>query len=188
MIMTLFVPLATLLLGHALIATEFRQKTQLFLEGLPLPRWKMLAVKHAFGLLLIVCGVLAIFGAAWWSSKGREAMTPQFAGILLVKMLGWSWFCYSFCFAHAFLGRYRTIFALALFFGLAFAEGKGVPVDSFGPFHLMDHRFPYERNVWPLQSLWVDAALIVGFTSLGFLLGLIRDATLGDVAGRKDVL
>ena len=54
-----FVPIACLVLGQVLIATEFRQKTQLFLEGLPLPRWRMLAVKFTLGLALLVVSVAA---------------------------------------------------------------------------------------------------------------------------------
>jgi hypothetical protein len=59
-----FAPLACLVLGQVLIATEFRQKTQLFLEGLPLPHWRMLAVKFALGLAVLVGSTAAMLFVA----------------------------------------------------------------------------------------------------------------------------
>ena len=47
-------PIACLVIGNALIAAEFRQHTQVFLEGLPLPRWMMLSVKYGFGLVFVL--------------------------------------------------------------------------------------------------------------------------------------
>ncbi|MEO0416676.1 MAG: hypothetical protein AAF226_17175, partial [Verrucomicrobiota bacterium] len=58
-------PLAGLILAHLLVAIEFRYQTQIFLEGLPLPRWRMLAIKAVIGHL---CMVLYAWGGvviAW---------------------------------------------------------------------------------------------------------------------------
>src|SRR5436190_5130922 len=65
-------PAGAMLLGNALIASEFRHKTQLFLEGLPVPRWKLLAVKYAtlLGALLLVTVVL--LAGAWLGGRQSE--------------------------------------------------------------------------------------------------------------------
>ena len=38
-----FIPLPLYVVCHFLVAVDFRQKAQLFLEGLPLPRWRWCA-------------------------------------------------------------------------------------------------------------------------------------------------
>jgi hypothetical protein len=180
-----FIPLACLVLGQVLIATEFRQKTQLFLEGLPLPRWRMLAVKFLLGLGAIVAAVGLALALAWWRARHSEAMTPRFALLLAVKSLGWVWFFYTLCFAHAFLGRYRAIFAVAVLFGLLYAVQSGIELSKFGPFALVDTRFAYERFVFPTEALIVTAALGGGLVLLGFSLGLMRDATVATLLAEK---
>ncbi len=180
-----FVPLACVVLGQVLIATEFRQKTQLFLEGLPLPRWRMLAVKFVLGMLSMLAAVGLALGFAWWRARQSEAMTPRFVLLLALKSFGWVWFLYTLCFAHAFLGRYRVMFAVAVVFGMIFATQSGLELSAFGPFALVDARFPYERLVMPVQALVLTAALGAGLAALGFVLGLVRDATVAALLAEK---
>ena len=180
-----FLPVTGLVLGNALVAGEFRQRTQVFLEGLPMPRWLMIAVKYTIGLLAIVAAAEIILGAGWWASHGSEALTPVFAGLLTVKAAGWAWFCWSLCFAHAFLGRYRIATGLVIVGGLLWAEQKGMMIDRFGPFDLVGERFPYERLNWPVQQLWITAAVCASLTAFGFALGLVRDATLATMLSEK---
>lgn len=180
-----FVPLGCVMLGQALIASEFRQKTQLFLEGLPLPRWRMLAVKFTLGLITLLGAVGIAIGLAWWKARHTEAMTPRFAGLLALKSAGWIWFCYSFCFAHAFLGRYRIIFGVAVLVGWIAAANSGVEMSAFGPFALIDPRFPYERLIIPREALIVTALLGGGLAAMGFSLGLVRDATVASLLAEK---
>lgn len=182
----LFLPPACLVLGNALIAGEFRHRTQIFLEGLPMPRWMMLAVKYALGLIIALGSATVILAAAWWSSRGGEAMTPRFTWLLLVKALGWAWFCWALCYSHAFLGRYRIMVGVIIVGGLLWAQnGAGMMVSRFGPFELIGNRFAYERFVWPVEALWFTLALIVSITGFGFALGLVRDATLASMLSEK---
>lgn len=180
-----FVPLACIVLGQALIAAEFRQKTQLFLEGLPLPRWRMLAVKFLLGLVTLLGSVGLALGFAWWRARHSEAMTPQFVWLLALKSAGWVWFFYTLCFAHAFLGRYRVVFAVAVLFGLLFASAAGFELSAVGPFALVDSRFGYERLIVPREALISTAALGAALTGLGFTLGLVRDATVASLLAEK---
>lgn len=180
-----FVPLACLVLGQVLIATEFRQKTQLFLEGLPLPRWRMLAVKFTLGLAVVSVSIAAALFVAWHRARGSEAMTPRFATLLALKSAGWVWFFYTLCFVHSFLGRYRVPFGVALFFGWLALSGAGVRIAAFGPFALVDQRFAYEREVLPVAALVVTAGVGFGLACLGFALGLVRDATVASLLAEK---
>ena len=182
---TTYVPLAALVLGQMLIATEFRQKTQLFLEGLPLPRWRMLAVKFALGLAVLAGAIGAAIFAAWWHARGAEAITPRFATLVALKSAGWVWFIYTLCFAHAFLGRYRVGFGLTLLFGFFALDATGVRISEFGPFALIDHRFAYERFELPGRALAITAALGLGLAGLGFALGMVRDATVASLLAEK---
>ena len=180
-----FVPLACLVLGQLLIATEFRQKTQLFLEGLPLPRWRMLAVKFALGLGTLSAAIGGALVVAWWSARGSEALTPRFAALLALKSAGWLWFMFTLCFAHAFLGRYRLVFGVAIFAGLVALNGAGVRLSDFGPIALIDERFGYEREIFPVAALAITAALGLGLAALGFTLGLVRDASVASLLAEK---
>ncbi len=182
---TTYVPLAALVLGQMLIATEFRQKTQLFLEGLPLPRWRMLAVKFTLGLAVLAGAIGAAIFAAWWQARGTDAITPRFAALVALKSAGWVWFIYTLCFAHAFLGRYRVAFGLALLFGYFTLDTSGVRVSEFGPFALIDDRFAYERFVLPGRALAIAAALGLGLAALGFAMGLVRDASVASLLAEK---
>ena len=185
-LLKLFLPVSCLVLGNALIAGEFRNHTQLFLEGLPMPRWMMLAVKYMLGLATAAASAALMVATGWWFAHGSEAMTPRFTSLLLAKAAGWAWFCWAVCFSHAFLGRYRLAAGIIIVCGLVWAEtSAGIQVSRFGPFDLIGARFAYERFVWPVASLWTTAALIVSITALGFALGLVRDATVAALLSEK---
>lgn len=174
-----FVPLACLLLGQALVASEYRDRTQLFLEGLPLPRWLTVAVKYAIGLLLVMVGVGAVLAVAWWRSRGSDSVTPRFLWLLILKSATYGWFMYSLCFAHGFMGRYRLVAAVA---ALAVIQADvviaGIDVGRYGPFELVGHRFAYERHVIPWVPLLVTAGMAIFWMGAALALALARDATL----------
>ena len=185
-LLLVFLPPSCLVLGNALIAGEFRHRTQIFLEGLPMPRWMMIAVKYVLGLLLLLTVVTALLLSAWWSARGSEAMTSRFAWLLWVKAIGWAWSLWAVFFALAFLGRYRMLVGTLIVGGLMWAQfGMGLLVSRFGPFELIGDRFAYERFVWPWEALGVTAALIVCISVFGFALGLVRDATLASMLSEK---
>ncbi len=179
-------PVGAMLLGNALIASEFRHKTQLFLEGLPVPRWKLLAVKYAtlLGALLLVS--LVLLAGAWLGGRQGEAMTPRFAALLLAKTWLWIGCVAAFFFALAFLGRYRIAVMVFVFLGLMWMQPQGVfDLDRSAPFALMDDRFAFERYDWPARTLGITAAWAAAFTALGFLLGSVRDATVATLLAEK---
>ena len=178
----LFLPLACLVLANALVASEFRQRTQIFLEGLPLPRWHLIGVKYGFGWLITTAAATLLLIIARWVAGGSEAMTMRFAALLWSKSLGWAWFCWAAVFAHAFLGRYRILIGLAVVIGLMWVEKEsGVPINRFGPFELIGDRFAFERYEIPWTEGCITLAMILVLTVLGFALGSVRDATLASL-------
>ena len=179
-------PLGCLVLGNALIATEFRQKTQVFLDGLPLPRWKLVAVKYLFGLAATEFISALLLGTMLFNAWQSEWINLRFAVLLAIKTGCWSWFCWATIFAMSFLGRYRMMIGLTVVLGLMWAQQVGgVLVNRFGPFELISERFAHERVEYPSMELWSTGGLIVALTVLGFSLALIRDATLATMLSER---
>ncbi|MDB6155665.1 MAG: hypothetical protein JWL90_4118 [Chthoniobacteraceae bacterium] len=180
-----FVPMACFVLGQVLIAIEFRQKTQLFLEGLPLPRWRMIAVKYALGLTLILTAVGLVLALAVWKGRGSDAMTGRFLLALVLRSGFWSWFIYNLFFAFAFLGRYRLLFFVIGLIGWAALSEANVPLANFAPFQLIGGRFSYERHVIPVRDILLTGGFAVLLLGFGFFLGLVRDASLATMLSEK---
>jgi hypothetical protein len=179
------VPLACLVLAQVLVAAEFRQKTQLFLEALPLPRWRMIAVKYGLGLAAILLGAAVALLAAWQHSRADEALTPRFAAILFSKSAAWAAFVYSLLFAHAFLGRYRLLFGVLVVTAFFHLDQAGVATEEFWPLQLVDHRFAHERHVLPAGALAWTALLAAACAGVAFALGLVRDATVAALLAER---
>jgi hypothetical protein len=184
-LMTL-IPLAAMVLGHRLVAVEFRQKTQLFLEALPIPRWRLVAVKYLFGLaviFLLAGGALAI-GAAF--ARRSEFLTPRFLAILAARSAAWTWCVYSVLFLFGFLGRYRFALGVAILVGcMAVHSFTDVRFNEWGPFALIDGRFAFENTVFPAEALRITTLLALILTALSFLLALAREGSVAALLGEK---
>jgi len=181
-----FVPLACLVLGQALIDSEYQHKTQLFLEGLPLPRWRMIAIKYGLGLSLMLAAVAVVLAFAWRRSLVADAVTPRFLLLLALRSVCYVWFMWSLCFAHGFMGRYRFLFGV-----IAFVIIKSSIIIQYlnfgviGPFELIGDRFAYERYLVPVTQLAVTAAYALFWTVTGLMLGLARDATISTALAQR---
>ncbi len=185
-VLRLILPLAAWVLGQRLVTHEFREKTQLFLEALPLPRWLMIAVKYAAGLTVaffLTLTTLAALAAFGWRS---EHLTPRFLGILTARTAAWTWCAFTFFFLTGFFGRYRLLFLLGLvvLYVLVDRFTEFRPAE-FGPFALIDGRFPYENLVFPLTALLSTTLLTLGLLALVFVLGVARDGTIGARLGER---
>lgn len=171
------------ILGHLLVAMEFRNRTRLFLEALPLSRFRLVGVKAflalAIGTLMALGGV--VVGIA--ISGGAEALSLKFAGILISSAVVWASFLVSVCFFISFLGRYKVAVILVLFFGLAWlADASPVPLTAFPPFGLIQ-RFGFERDVWPVEQLWQTGAFTVAFFAAAFVIGLAKEGSVAALLG-----
>lgn len=185
-VLWLLLPLHSLMLANALIADEFRQKTQIFLEGLPLSRFAMLLVKYLLGLTVSLSVAFALLGLTMLFSFRSEAIAGRFAALLILKTALWAWFSWSAMFVLGFLGRYRLIIGTAvLVLLMVLKDPLEVPVDRHGPFELTGQQFAYERVVVPVAALKETALLISALTMIGFWFGLARDASLASMLAEK---
>ncbi len=178
-------PIASLILGHLLVSTEYRQKSQLFLEGLPLPRWRMITCKWVIALGLITLYAAGSVLVGWFFAFGTEAVTPRFIGIVLVSAMTWGGFTVSFFFLTGFLGRYRTIVWVSLGLTLLFlVTSTSVPVGDFPPFAVLA-RFGTEREVWPWEPIFWSWVMVLGGVACSFLIGLAREGSVAAMLGER---
>ena len=88
----LLFPLFALVVANALISDEYRQRTQVFLEGLPVPRWVFLLVKYFVGLWISTLTAMVLLGTLFWLEWSRESLTTRFASLLCLRTFLWAWF------------------------------------------------------------------------------------------------
>jgi hypothetical protein len=182
----LLFPLFALVVANALIADEYRQRTQVFLEGLPVPRWVFLLVKYFVGLWISTLTAMVLLGTLFWLEWSRESLTTRFASLLCLRTFLWAWFVWSGFFAFAFLGRYRIAIGVITFLILVFLESElGFGITQFGPFELIGSKFPYDRTEYPTVAVGYTLGLICIFSATGFSFGLARDTTLANMLSEK---
>ncbi len=183
--MTYFFPIVVFILCHLLVAVEYRNKTQLFLEGLPLPRWKMVFVKAFIATSLTCLYTLAIVLIGWLASGGTEAVSPRFLAILISTSALFGWFVTGFFFLVGFLGRYRIPVLIIVFFLFNWlVSSSPVPVGDFPPFALIE-RFGFEREIWPRDEMIATTLITLGFFAASFTLALAKEGSVSALLGEK---
>ncbi len=178
-----FLTIPIFVICHLLVAMEFRRHTRLFLEGLPLPHWRMIAIKACLALFLaaLMAGGAVMTGVI--ASAGSEAINGRFLGILLTSAITWAWFLTALFFLISFLGRYKVVILLALIFGLSWINyATAVPLRDFPPFALLS-RFGFERDLWPVEDLQMTGLIALGLFAAAFLLGLAREGSVAAILG-----
>ena len=179
-------PIAGVILGHVLFANEYQAKTQLFLEGLPLPKWRMITLKLALGFVLACLYAIGSIAIGWLISRGTEVVTPRFIGIMTSSACSWAMFTCGFFFVTGFLGRYRLIIYLSLALSLLLIINSTIPINHFPPYALVDRsRFGLEREVWPVFDLKITGAIILGWIITAYILGLSREGNISSLLGEK---
>jgi len=182
----MIVVLAGLVLCHRLVVVEYAAKTQLFLEALPVSRWRMVAAKHVLGLMVmmgIVALALTIACALGWR---QEALTLRFIAILAFRGVSAAVCAYNFFFMMGFLGRYRLAMYLAAALALMVViEFTNLEPTHFGPLALLDERFAYENQHYPGQALRATWVLSVVCLAVAFLLALTREGGVAALLAEK---
>ncbi len=178
-----FLGIPVYILCHLLVAMEFRRKTRLFLEGLPLPRWRMIAIKALLALFLsaLIAGAAVLAGVV--AAGGREVIDLDFLGILLSSAISWAWFLTALFFFISFLGRYKVVVLLTLTFGLSWINyATALPLRDFPPFALLTH-FGFERDLWPTKALRGTALITAGLFAATFFIGLAKEGSVAAILG-----
>ncbi|MDF1812023.1 MAG: hypothetical protein P1V20_07410 [Verrucomicrobiales bacterium] len=180
------IPVTGIILGRALISSEYQAKTQIFLEGLPLPKWRMITLKLVLGFLLTCIYTMGSIAIGWLISMGAEIVTPKFLGIMTASACGWSLFVTGFFLVTGFLGRYRLIIYLTLALSIRMIRNSSIPIREFPPFALIDSsRFGLEKEVWPVFDLQVTGLIILGWIVAAYTLGLAKEGNISSMLGEK---
>ncbi len=173
-----FVTLSAVILSQRLVAHEYRSKTQLFLEALPVSRALMVAVKYLFGLVLLMALVAAAFGMLLLIGLPGESLSAKFVTMLAIRASAFSLCIYTSLFASGFLGRYRITIFVVMFIGATYLNSQTqFEIRRFGPFALVDERFAYERDEWPVKPLVVTGAMTAVALLLTAGLALVREGS-----------
>ena len=174
------------MLAHRLVVLEYRAKTQLFLESLPLARWHMLAVKYGLGLTVQTLIVGLALGLASLQTLHRGELTGTFLIIVGARALSVIWALYSFFFLTGLLGRYRVALGIGSLLGLAFlGQGTSLHLERFGPFALMDQTFAFEREQIPWLALAQTWVLALSLSALALALSLTREGSVAALLAEK---
>ncbi|MCY1080326.1 hypothetical protein [Archangium lansingense] len=172
--------------GHRLVVREYGQRTQLFLEALPLSRTRILATKLVLGTAVLLLPLAATLLLLWSMVSAHQDVTGRFLLILSLRaatpvLLGWSFFALA-----GLLGRYRN--PLYLFLAIAaFAADQLTEFDlsKAGPFSLLGADFAFERHRIPWGDLIGCWALTGVAVMLCFGLILYRDGTLAELFSQR---
>jgi len=178
--------IGALVLNHRLVVVEYQARTQLFLEALPVSRWRMVTVKYFLGLAVILFleGMALVIACLLAARHGD--LTIRFATIVGARSFSTVWLVYSFCFLMGLTGRYRLALYLTLLLtGMLLIERKAVGISGFGPVVLLDARFGYEREVVPWAALEITWLLILLFSLLAAVLSLIREGSIAALLAEK---
>jgi hypothetical protein len=178
--------LAAVLLCHRLVVLEYAARTQLFLEGLPLARWRMVAIKYALGLAVMLLLVAWAFLTAWILAWRRETLPPRLLGIIALRAVSVMWCIYGFCFLLGLLGRYRVAIYLVFFLSvIMLAEQTQLHLAHFGPVALLDARFAYESETPPWEAFRITWLLTLLFFLLAALVSLVREGSVAALLAEK---
>lgn len=188
-----FVPLLVAVLGHRLVVMEYQARTQLFLEGLPLSRLRMVMVKYGVGLCVIWALVLLAATLVMLMQAGAEPVDPSLLVKVFVRTLAWSWMVWNLFFLMGFLGRYRVpLFVLLVLAIDKLDDLKEIRLGEWGPFALVNSQFSYERDAF--QQLALLHTLLLGILCLGLAMQLARmregsvAALLAEAMSRREKL
>ena len=176
----------TFFLCERLIHREYRAKTQLFLEALPLRRLDMLGVKFSFALLQVVLMVSLSLLVCTILAYERESLTFPFLGLLFLRALLASFFWFSFIFMMSLLGKYRIgLYFIVIILTITVHTNTAFDWWSFGPMDLLGARYAFERDIIPWISMAWTLGLSLVFCALGFTLGLIREGSVATLFAEK---
>ncbi|MCC6807951.1 MAG: hypothetical protein IT381_11045 [Deltaproteobacteria bacterium] len=175
-----------LVVSSRLVRKEYAEKTQLFLEALPLSRAHMVLMKAGIGLAhVLACGG-AFTAIAFLVERRNPLLTAAFVAQLGARILAFATAAYGVCFLLGFFGRYRVPIVIATALALIYLNDRTTfDVLRVGPFALMDETFATERGAWPARALLISLAIGVGALAVSVLLASLREGSLAAMLGEK---
>lgn len=181
-----FFLLIVITLCNRLVVQEYSGKTQLFLEALPISRGSMLTTKYLLGGLIAGAILFGCFGLAFAISLRSEVIDGRFVSILVSRLAVFVFCVYSFFFMMGLLGRYRIAIYLALIMTVAIlVQSTEIEFLRFGPMGLMDDRFAFERQAFPVANLSQSGLIGLGCLVVALGMGLGREGSVASLMAEK---
>jgi hypothetical protein len=182
----IFLPIVAVFLGHRLVVSEYSVKTQLFLEGLPIPRGLFVLVKALVFVVILFAisagSLLLVFGLA----SLRESITLLYFAIVAARTLVWTLFLFAFFFSMGFVGRYR--YPIFVFLGIALLgldQVLDVEATDFGPIALVNHTFVLERDDPPWLDLATTSLASIALLVLALAIALAKSGSIAENLARR---
>ncbi|NMO14597.1 hypothetical protein HPC49_03730 [Pyxidicoccus fallax] len=172
--------------SHRLVVREYGQRTQLFLEALPLSRARILVTKLVLGAAVLLLPLALTLGMLGSMEAVHKDVTPHSLLPLWLRsatpvLLGWTFFALA-----GLVGRFRNPLYILLVIGLFAADQlTDFELAKSGPFALLGPDFSFERQRLPWEHLATCWALIAVATGLCFGLVLYRDGTLTELLSQR---
>lgn len=175
----LFIFVAPWFIAHRLIVRPYQDRSQDFLEALPVSRLRLVLWRLTLGATSL--GVLqgAVWGFNWWWQAAEQAISASAAlgvlcGMGLAVQALWAWAALG-----AYTGRYRFLFWFVLLAALvAVGELEWVPRDQIPLLRLIGPE-AHVATSWPAPRALAEAAtMVVGCHLLSIALAIHQDGAL----------
>jgi len=178
--------LLEMVICNRLVVQEYSNKTQLFLEGLPISRTAMLLTKYMIGIGTVGLVMAACFAVALMAASRSDNLDRGFVGLMAARLVVYVLCTFSFFFMMGLLGRYRIAIYLALLMMWTIL-GQQTEFDSqeHTPFGLLSDRFAFERVVMPVRLLTISAVSGACFLAASLLMGLMREGTVAGLMAER---
>ncbi len=179
-------PCIAVVICHKLVYAEYSNRTQFFLESLPVSRLDFFLVKCFLGFIFIFIMIGISFSLFILYGFLINHINGSFAFILGSRILFFVVFIYSFFFLMGYTGRYRFAVYMLLFLLYIFlTNSTNFDFSRFSPFALLNNTFAYERFELPLNDIINTIIISSVFIIISLLLALIREGSLASLISNK---
>jgi len=171
--LSIFGPLLALALANRFVVREYGGRTQLFLEILPMSRAQVITVKWLTSAACLLLPMALCFGFILMVASTRVELTPHFVQLLALRGFVFLMFVHALAFFVGLTGRYRYVLWMALV-ALGFLANSlwQMPPQQWPPMLLVSAAMPFERELAPVQALWMTSGMTLALIAAAFALSL----------------
>ncbi|MCC6877477.1 MAG: ABC transporter permease [Sandaracinaceae bacterium] len=173
-------------LGNRLVVREYQDRTQRFLEALPLRRAEMVLTKLVLGFVVLAGLSLGSLALSVAVAALREPLTATWIAIVMGRTLLFVAALWSSLFTMGLLGRWR----IPLYIGagitlLVLTQAGLVDLERFGPIALVAQTFVLERLDFPVADALVTLLFSAIVLAIGLSLALVREGSLAEANAKR---
>jgi len=178
--------LGALVVSNRLVVREYAGRTQLFLETLPVARWRVALVKFSLGAAAALLPVALAFVSCALSARGTEPVTARYLAIVGARTGVAMLVVFAFAFMAGMLGRYRLgLWLMLLLTAFTLEEKAKLPLRQVALLRLLGEDLPFERHVFPVEALWAAGAFGLGCLAVAAALALAREGAVATFLAQR---